>query len=210
MSKFIIPKLQENVTMPFKSLKFNIPPLNIGGGGSKFTIPKINFGEKGQSLKLNKLSDVVSNHLSQSLQKQAIIKQSDKDIDCVTDSVENLQIKRDESVYSIDLSVALKSTPSGSSVKNGNKIISEEIFDIPFVDCDAGTENEKIRQCFFDIRHVLNGTTIILKPVSDFGKTLCTKYQMKSRPRLHSRTFYSKFNFGTPSPDDIVAKHLRR
>lgn len=196
--------------MPFKSSKFNIPPLNIGGGGSKFTIPRINFGEKGQTLKLTKLSDIVSNHLSQSLQKQAIIEQSEKDIDCVTDSVENLQLKSDESVYSIDLSVALKSTPSGSRVKSGNKIISEETFDIPFVDCDAEAENVTIRQCYFDIRHILNGTSIILKPVSDFGKTLCTKYKTKSRPRLHSRTFYSKFNFGTPSPDDVVAKHLRR
>lgn len=78
------------------------------------------------------------------------------------------------------------------------------------MDCETAVENQTIRQCFLDIKHILNNNSIIVKPVSEFGTVLCTKYKRKSRFRLRSQTVYSKFNFGTPSPDDVVAKHLRR
>lgn len=86
--------MQENVTTPFKSPKFNIPSLNIsdGGGSSKFNIPKLNFEEQNQTRKFNKLSDLVSNHLNQSFQKQDV-DLSNTEVDSVTDSVKSLKIK---------------------------------------------------------------------------------------------------------------------
>lgn len=107
--------------------------------------------------------------------------------------------------------MALKNTPSSSSIKTDNKITTEEVFDIPFMDCEAPLENKTIRQCFFDIKQILEYNSIALKPVSEFGKVLCGKYKTRKLFIKHpSQHIYSKFNFGTPSPDDIVSKHLRR
>ncbi|KYB28379.1 Elongation factor 1-alpha 2-like Protein [Tribolium castaneum] len=219
-SKFFVPKLngfKENIKSPFTPPRFNIPSLT---GSQTFTIPKLNFPKDNTdtSKKFDSLSDLVSNHLSKTLKNVSL--NSTESVTQVTQNIKNLniqpEIQKSASEYRIDLSVALKSSPSSHSLPNRSKHdLTEEKFEIPFVDCDVDVESKSALKSAFDAKDVLNVCLYNVKPVSTFGKVLCRKYRRRNSIKFKRSkcvidfTKIAIFNFATPSPDDNIIKHLK-
>jgi elongation factor 1 alpha-like protein len=235
-SKFSIPELN-GLKETFKSpvankqpiKRFNIPSLSKLTSGENspvtknFKIPKIcNFvREKNEiatdkSSKFDNLSDLVSSHLTKSFKNNLSI-DSTVQVDKIVNNIDSLKITKEtpsvnlsSSNYQIDLSVALKSSPSVQSLPNRSKHdLKEEKFEIPFIDCDTDLETKTILKSSFDVKDILNIYLHNVKPVSNFGKVLCRNYRRRCRIKIKRHAVKAKFNFTTPSPDDSIIKHLK-
>lgn len=185
---------------------FNIPKFSIKDPSAKpaFIIPQLS-----QTSKLDDLKNRIGTPHELSMQKIMALK--DLNISNITKPNEttsnNHQI--------IDLSTALRT--GNSPILVPNRITTDENFQPKFIDCEILTNYLPTitKDCEIDASHVLvrNIAKFRTKCNSKFGKIICSKFRNRNVPYVdHSfnQTYtIDAFPFLSPSPCDVILKHVR-
>lgn len=115
----------------------------------------------------------------------------------------------------IDLSSAIVASLETLQIKKPDVQVAP--FTPKFVDCDVTPLIVKIMQdeyCEANARPILALSLPIRGVASSFGKTVCKRYKIRRQPYIKHRftvnTDVSRFQFETPSPDDVVSKNLEK
>ena len=118
----------------------------------------------------------------------------------------------------IDFTKAIRNIHNVLKVKGENQNNQNEIFDIPFIDCDVVPTKYTKKDEYYttDLVFSMKGQCLHMKKVSNFGTVLCCKYTRKKTTDLicgsDMNTVAKKRNrffFNTLSPDDIISKRLK-
>ena len=127
--------------------------------------------------------------------------------------IPKLTPKKDENPenWVIDLTCALKSVDKLNQIQSFPRTFPNQ------AENDIGLLKIKpdiIRDSFLEFNLVDTESSLNAKSCSPFGKILCRKWRY-SRPRISFlETILPqrivRFDFATPSPDDLILKHLRR
>lgn len=206
--------IEKNVSKE-SSKKFFIPKLNSDSSGStSFSIPKINFSAKKEESESNTLADFAKLQLNkpEGFGKKPF---AIPNIFNKPEIQESLEEEKALDTFVIDLKSALE-TDNKSVVEPSVKPSETSTFVPQFVDFKIVIPATKLdfQNCqiltLLEMRKQFS--KIKFQKFSSIGKVLKKKFHIKpSISVVHNfipKNILKPFNFDTPSPDDIVLKHL--
>lgn len=123
--------------------------------------------------------------------------------------------------WHVDLTKALRNITSLPQLRPKPKLelANEDNFTLQFVDCETSDENIEPEimhiSDMVDMRWILNVESVMSKKPSRLGRALSSKCK-RFDPYFIQRNTENAFGdikiflFDTPSPDDVISKHLRK
>lgn len=188
-------------------MKFKIPKFSIKDSSAKstFIIPKLlNSVPKGDDSK----NRIETPH-ELSMQKIMALKELK-----ISDNAK-LNESNLPNCPSVDLSTALRTNVNVPIIVH-HTLPNNDNFQPKFIDCDILTNYLPTitQDCEIDASHILvrNCRKYRTKNYSKFGKIICSKFRARNVPYVEhdfrQRYTIEAFGFGTPSPCDLILKHV--
>lgn len=186
--------------------KFKIPKFSIKDPSAKstFIIPKL-----GGASKVDDSKNRIETPHELSMQKIMALKELN--LSSNSKSAESIP----PNCQTVDLSTALR-TGVNAPILVPHKIPTDDNFQPKFIDCDilTGYLPTITQDCEIDVSHVLarNCRKYRTRNYSKFGKIICSKFRARDVPYVdhdfRQRHAIEAFGFLTPSPCDLILKHV--